>query len=130
VTSRKTAILLVDDDPSVLAPLEEGLRDYGFSVWVAADGQQALDAYRRHQKDIALVLMNIRMPSLDGPRLVTGLRRLNPQIRCCFMSGHIGHDTEIAANTRVLTKPFGLSEIVRILRQILGIPIPQEPVEC
>ena len=52
---------------------------YGFTVWSAANGPAALEVYRRQQDDIAVVLLDVRMPGLDGPQTLAELQRLNPR---------------------------------------------------
>jgi CheY-like chemotaxis protein len=47
-------------------------------VWLAAGGQEALDLYQRHREAIDVVLLDVRMPGLDGPQTLAALRALNP----------------------------------------------------
>jgi CheY-like chemotaxis protein len=89
-TRRKYGILVVDDEPGVRGVLNIAMRQQGFAMWVATNGQEALDLYWRHHKTIDVVLMDVRMPGLDGPQTLAALQQLNPQIRCCFMSGDLG----------------------------------------
>src|SRR5262249_45350297 len=48
------------------------------------------EAYRRHGRAVAAVLLDVRMPGLDGPQTLAALRRLDPAVRCCLMSGEPG----------------------------------------
>jgi DNA-binding NtrC family response regulator len=116
---RAHGILIVDDEAAVRGLLNIGMRQEGFAVWVAADGQEALDVYRRHQEAIDVVLLDVRMPGLDGPHTLVALQALNPQIRCCFMSGELGSYTaerlhELGA-LAFFQKPFHLAETARVL---------------
>jgi len=126
VTSRGVAreygILVVDDEDYVRDVLDVGLRQRGFAVWLAASGREAIDAYGCHRQDIDVVLMDVRMPRVDGPRTLAALQELNPKIRCCFMTGDLGSYTEeglrgLGAAT-VLTKPFRLAEVAQLLREV------------
>jgi CheY-like chemotaxis protein len=117
---RGHGVLVVDDDADVRDALDAGLRREGFAVWLAADGQAALDLYRNHSETIDVVLLDVRMPGLDGPQTLAALQQLTPQIRCCFMTGYLGsHSTQelrrLGADA-VLMKPFHLSEVARVLR--------------
>src|SRR4051812_26454959 len=85
--SRACGILIVDDEMCMRDVLNIGMRNYGFAVWLAADGQEALDVYRRHHEAIDVVLMDVRMPGLDGPQTLAGLQAQNPQGRRLFMGG-------------------------------------------
>lgn len=83
-------ILVVDDDQLLLGLLRTVLLRQGFRVWTSPSGHDALDLYRSHQETIDLVLLDVCMPGLDGPRTLGELRRLHPPVRACFMSGHTG----------------------------------------
>ena len=130
----RPGILVVDDDAAVRFLLDVGLQQYGFAVWQAADGQEALEVYQQEHAEIDLVLLDIRMPRLDGPQTLAALLRLNPQIRCCFMTGHAGsysHDQLLRLGAAlIISKPFQLAELAEILAKLIGhtFPGPPKPV--
>jgi CheY-like chemotaxis protein len=119
---RKYGILVVDDEEAVRGVLNIGMSHQGFAVWLAANGQEALDLYRRHRQGIDVVLMDVRMPGLDGPQTLAELQQLNPQVRCCFMSGHLGSYTEWKlcdlGALAVLQKPFRPAEVAQVLWEL------------
>src|SRR5438552_2455699 len=94
VRPRSCGLLVVDDQGSVGDVLDVGFRQQGFTVWRAVNGWEALDLYRRYGQMIDVVLLDVCMPGLDGPRTLAALQELNPQIRSCFMSGDLGHYDE------------------------------------
>jgi CheY-like chemotaxis protein len=106
----------------MLCLLKAALPRYGFAVWSAANGPAALEVYRRHQDDIDVVLLDVRMPGLDGPQTLAELQRLNPEVACCFMSGFAGNysDEDLLARgaRHCFSKPFHLDEIARSLGQV------------
>jgi CheY-like chemotaxis protein len=130
-SSSPIGILVVDDEAPVRALLEAGLRQYGFTLWMAPDGYQALEIYRQHQDAIALVLLDVRMPGLDGPQTLARLRQIRPEVRCCFMSGHTGAYSEQGlldlGAVHVFRKPFQLAELVQTLRWLADVPEPPPP---
>ena len=135
VTSqRKPGILVVDDDDAVRAILDIGLRQYGFAVWLAASGQEAVQIYQQNGSAIDAVLLDVRMPGLDGPHTLDALAQLNPQIRSCFMTGQSGcysRDQLLKlCGTHVFQKPFQLAEVAQVLGTLVGSPLPgsQGPV--
>ena len=87
---RQRGILVVDDDATVRTMLDIGLRHHGFAVWLAAGGQEAVEVFRRHGQAIDIVLLDVRMPGLDGPQTLAALQQIDPRVRCCFMSGESG----------------------------------------
>ena len=119
-TPRAYGILIVDDEPGVRGVLKVAMSEQGFSVWLAASGPEALDLYRRIHEAIDVVLMDVRMPGLDGPETLAALQNLDPQVRCCFMSGELGKYTEERlldmGALAIIPKPFQLEEVNRVLR--------------
>jgi CheY-like chemotaxis protein len=122
-TTRKPAILVVDDDAGVRNLLNAVLWQQGFMIWLAGNGLHALELYQELAAKIDLVLMDVRMPGLDGPQTLAALQRLNPDVGCCFMTGDSGPYTEEELLARgavaVLHKPFHLTEVAQLLRQLV-----------
>lgn len=121
--SARVTILVVDDEPAILDLLSRALSSSGFDVRLAVGGDQAVQVYERNRDSIALVLIDVRMPGLDGPNTLVAIRKLNPHVRFCFMSGGTGKyaETDLLAlgASHVLAKPFrSLDELAHTLRQI------------
>jgi CheY-like chemotaxis protein len=116
-------VLVVDDDTLVRESLGSALRRSGFTVHLAASGQEAIEVYRRHGGDIDVVLLDLRMPGMDGPQTLVVLRELNPTVRCCFVTGYIeGYSREellAMGADDLLFKPVGTAEVVQTLRRLL-----------
>ena len=116
----KPGVLVVDDSAHVRDLLKAGLDRDGFQVWLAADGREALARYREHRHEIAVVLLDVRMPGLDGPATLDGLRAVAPDVPACFMSGDTGNygtDELIRRGAScVVAKPFRLDLLAAVLR--------------
>src|SRR5207248_1562218 len=112
-------VLIVDDESAVRTVLEVALRRTGFAAWQAATGREALELYARQREAIDLVLLDVRMPDWDGPQTLAALRRLDPDVRCCFLTGDAGTYTEgellALGAIMVLDKPFHLDELMEAL---------------
>lgn len=121
-----TGILAVDDEPVVLAVLEARFRIEGYKPWLAGYGHQAIELYRRHREEIALVLLDVQMPGMDGPRTLIALQNLYPTVPCCFMTGNPTPYTEESllrlGALRVFRKPFAFSEVIDTLNKLAGRP--------
>jgi anti-anti-sigma factor len=119
-------VLVVDDEAAVRAVLGAGLGWHGFTVWLAATGQEALDLYREHRAGIGLVLLDVQMAGLSGPETFAALQRLDPGARCCFMSGDPWPHTEEGllqlGAVRFFHKPLVLEEVAEALRLVLACP--------
>lgn len=121
-TTQQQGIMVVDDEECVRSVLNIALRLQGFAVRLAASGAEALDLYRSHRETIDLILLDVRMPGLDGPQTLGALKELNPEIRCCFMSGDCGSYTAEELRSlgaaSVFPKPFRLDDMVYVLREL------------
>ena len=116
----KPGVLVVDDEHMVRIMVQLGLERNGFDVWLARNGREAIDLYRRHTEEIAVVLLDVRMPGLDGLQTLEVLRELNPEVLACFMSGDTGayEPEELLQRgaAYVIAKPFRLDDLANILR--------------
>jgi CheY-like chemotaxis protein len=112
-------VLVADDEPAVRHLLLATLPTYGFGVLSAADGSQAVEVYRRHHPGVALMLLDVDMPGLDGPRAFAHLRQIDPGLRCCFMSGFAA---EALRRPPVLAGRFGPAHVsVAGMPDVLGV---------
>jgi len=128
----KLGVLVADDEHIVRITVRLGLERIGFDVWLASDGREAIDLYREHRKDIALVLLDVRMPDLDGPQTLDALRELDPEVLVCFMTGDTAPYEPEELTQRgaafVIAKPFHLDELTNILRLVAdGVPVDRRP---
>jgi DNA-binding response OmpR family regulator len=116
----KPVVLVVDDEHMVRIMVQMGLEQNGFDVRLARNGREAIDLYRRHAESIAVVLLDVSMPGLDGLETLTVLRELNPDVVACFMSSESGvwHPENLLQRgaAYVIPKPFRLDDLASILR--------------
>ncbi len=117
-------VLLAEDEPVIRDLLGHLLRGKGFAVWSAADGREALEVYGRHRAEIRAVLLDVHMPRLDGPQTLQALRRIDPGVRCCFITGSAGGSEEEALRalgpSAVLHKPCTPEELADALRDAMA----------
>lgn len=122
MTSR---ILLVDDEPLVLLALSRLLRNRGFEVLTADDGIEALETLEREKIDI--VLSDVCMPRMDGPRLISAMREHRPPILCpvVMLTGY-GDSSDQALRElgalAVVGKPIASGELLNVLERCLQAP--------
>jgi CheY-like chemotaxis protein len=113
--SRAPGILVADDDPMLLPLLQLVLKARGFTVWAAPTGLHAVELYSRHHGAIDLVLLDVRMPGLDGPQTLAALRRLDAGVTCCFMTGfagsYSGDELHALGACRCFEKPFQVQQL-------------------
>ena len=119
-TSEKPGVLVVDDEHMVRIMVQLGLERNGFDVLLARSGPEAIDIYRGHAEEIAVVLLDVCMPGLDGLETLEVLRELNPDVVACFMSSESGvcHPERLLQSgaAHVIPKPFRPDELASIVR--------------
>ncbi len=77
-------ILLVDDEPDVTYTIQKILEDYGFKVDSFNDPILALNNYKAYFYD--LVILDIKMPTMDGFELYMKIRDMDPKVKICFLT--------------------------------------------
>jgi CheY-like chemotaxis protein len=124
---RIPGILIADDMALILTLLKIELEIRGFKVWLAVDGDDALDLYRTHSGEINLVLLDVHMPGMDGPNTLEALQRFNPDVVACFMTGNAGAYTDEELLERgaawVFRKPFRAAEVADMLYEMASHPV-------
>jgi len=120
---RRPGVLVADDMGLILTLLKFALEAHGFAVWLAVDGDDALDLYRRNRTEIDLVVLDVQMPGLDGPHTLAAIRRLDPDVLACFMTGapepYSRDDLLARGAARVFDKPFVPVDLARTLTDVL-----------
>jgi CheY-like chemotaxis protein len=126
--ARNVGILIADDMAVILSLLKFECESHGLNAWLAVDGDDALDLYRKHRDEIDVVLLDVQMPGLDGLQTLKALQRLNPHVVACFMTGNAGSYTEEdlkgCGAARVFSKPFHPGDVVTTLQQLAPFPPP------
>jgi DNA-binding response OmpR family regulator len=116
-------ILIVDDEPSIVVPIQFLMEQQGYSVLVAENGEDALDAIYKYKPD--LILLDIMLPRIDGYE-VCEIVRLNPEYRdtkIIFLTAK-GREVEIAKGLSLgadayIIKPFSNTELVAKVKELL-----------
>ena len=117
------SVLVVEDEAALGAAVAEALRDAGFEVERAGDGQEALDQIETRAYD--LIICDLKMPRLDGPAFHRELIARHPMLarRVIFVTGDVaGTDAERfleESGCRWLAKPFRLRDLLRVARELV-----------
>ena len=122
-------ILIADDNQQITSILANYARREGFEPVVALDGQQALELFEQHEKNIDVVLLDVMMPKLDGFEVCRELRRRSmvPIIMVTARGEDFGRimGLDIGADDYIL-KPFSAGEVMARVRAILRRVQPRE----
>ena len=113
-------ILVVDDEPQMRRALSAGLRANGFTVELAASGEEALDRLALVRPDV--VLLDLTLPGIDGLEIVSRIREWSPVPIIVLSARESERDKVIALDRGAddyLTKPFGMPELLARIRVAL-----------
>ncbi|HEY9819778.1 MAG TPA: response regulator [Candidatus Sericytochromatia bacterium] len=123
-TGHGELILVVDDEDSIRQITKSSLEKSGYKVLIASDGIEAIVLYTQHKKEISVVLIDMMMPSMDGPNTIRVLQKINPQVKIIGVSGLVSNDKmiELLGNSvkTFLPKPYTSSELLKHLQVVLN----------
>ena len=116
-------ILIVDDEPNVVVPIQFLMEQQGYRVMIAERGEDALDLIYHYKPD--LVILDIMLPGMDGYE-VCEIIRLNPNyqdVKIIFLTAK-GREVEIAKGLALgadayITKPYSNAELVAKVKELL-----------
>ena len=113
------SVLIVDDEESMRHLLSVILRDHGYEARAVSNGEDALKELAA--RDYDLVLSDVRMPRMDGLKLLREVQRIRPDLTFIVMSAYGTHDTAIEAMKAgaydYVSKPFKPDEVVLVLKK-------------
>ncbi len=118
---RGTAVLVVEDDPRVLAATGDALEELGLRTIRCL---QSADAHTllRENPDVGLIVSDVLMPGMTGPELVASIRDDYPGLPVLFVTGYAGDIDTAAAfgGNMVLRKPFTLASLGKAVGTLLA----------
>ena len=124
-SSRGTeTVLLVEDDLTARDVVREVLQSRGYTVLEANGSNEALEIGERHvSRPIHLMLADVVMPEMSGPRLADRLACLYPKMKVLYMSGHtdaaVARHVKLSRDVPYLQKPFAAEVLARKVRELL-----------
>jgi two-component system, cell cycle sensor histidine kinase and response regulator CckA len=120
-----TAVLLVDDNADLVDTCEMMLVERGFRVLKTGNGREAVELCERNQSGVALAIVDLKLPGLDGPATIEALIGRSPGIKVVSVSGetlspYFGRLASLGVR-HFLPKPFGVDDLMETIRD-LSIP--------
>ena len=117
-------ILLVDDDPTIRELGKDILGLKGYQVLTAENGIEALQVYQEHDREIALIILDMVMPKMSGRETFHALRKLNPELKIILSSGYSQeHELRDLLEQRVeafIPKPYNVQKFLSTVETTLG----------
>ncbi|OPY90323.1 MAG: Blue-light-activated protein [Syntrophus sp. PtaU1.Bin208] len=121
-------ILAVDDEPFIRVLYKSTLESYGYKVYTAINGEDALSVYAEKGDAIQVVILDLNMPGMSGKQFLHELLLMSPSARVIIASGYVT-DAEIkdlreAGAMGFIDKPHKISDLLAKVREVLDLPSP------
>ncbi|WP_164117037.1 response regulator [Sphingorhabdus sp. Alg239-R122] len=116
-------LLLVEDEAMVRAVAQRALERQGYTVLTANDGEEGLERLRSNA-EIDLVISDVVMPNMDGPKMAEQIRQTYPELPILFMSGYAEEQLRKSidiSNMHFLPKPFSVTQIAEAVQEALTL---------
>jgi PAS domain S-box-containing protein len=116
-------VLLVEDETEVRELTKNLLKEYGYKVITAVDGQDGIEEFTIHEDKIQLVLLDVIMPKKNGKEVYDALHKIRPDIKVLFMSGYPGDIIYkrglLDRGLPYIEKPTSPEKLLRKIREVL-----------
>ncbi len=116
-------ILVAEDDPTVRKITTRTLRDAGYTVLAACDGEEAMRLFEENRGSISLVLLDVIMPKMTGHEVHRRLQQLAPNVKVVFCTGYdreTAHcDNLVNEDIPLVQKPFTAHTLLSVVRKVL-----------
>jgi two-component system, cell cycle sensor histidine kinase and response regulator CckA len=103
---REIVVLLAEDDPVVRLMLERLLKQGGYDLVVAEDGQEALQKSDEHKGRIDILVADVQMPGMTGADLAKEMRKSRPELRVILLSASTQGLLVLDSTWHFIQKPF------------------------
>jgi two-component system cell cycle sensor histidine kinase/response regulator CckA len=104
-------ILLAEDEPGVRNLLQRLLHAWGYRVFPARNGREAMEISDEHKGEIDLLVSDVTMPEMDGPELAQRLKSKRPRLRVILLSGYSHTRIVLQRGWKFIQKPFQPQEL-------------------
>lgn len=122
-TRGSETVLLAEDDEWSRGMLSAVLRQYGYRVIEAADGEEAVEKFRQHRDEVNILVFDVVMPKLNGEKAYDAIIAEHPGVRALFMSGYaadmIHGQGLLREGAGFITKPITPALLLKKVRDIL-----------
>lgn len=116
-------ILVVEDEDDVRRLTVRVLKKQGYNVLEASSVDEALRLCKEHEHPIHMILTDVVMPGMNGPRLAEELIPLHPKMKVLYMSGYTNHvivrQGILGDGANYIQKPFTIDGLMRKMREVL-----------
>ena len=116
-------LLLAEDEEELRHLFRSILEENGYSVFEAADGEEAMETFNANKNAIELMILDVIMPRRNARDVYEAVKKERPDMKFLFVSGHgqetINQSGIQGENITILTKPASLPQFMKTVREIL-----------
>src|SRR5579883_1457070 len=116
---KRPSVLVVDDEPAIVALLTAALEMERISAAGAHGASQACQLFSEHNNTIQVLVTDVLMPDVDGIELAQRIRQQKPEIKVLFVSGYCAAYEAAMRGHDCVPKPFRPADIVAKVRLLL-----------
>ena len=116
-------LLIIDDEKHIRLLYEEEFKDEGYKILTASNGREGLDVFKHHQEEIDLILLDIKMPEMDGAEFLREIREVNTTIPILISTAYgdyVQQDFSAWLSNGYAVKSGDLSELKAKVKETLG----------
>jgi len=122
--NEKIKVLIADDEVEFASTLSTRLQLRGYTTIIANSGEETLDAISQQEPDV--VLLDLKMPDLDGLEVLAQLRQTNKDLKVIILTGHgsfaSGNEGMALGAYDYIMKPVDLSLLIEKIKEASGTP--------
>ncbi len=116
-------IMVVDDEEDIRNVTKEILEHYGYQVFLAKDGKEAVDSFREKSEEIDLVVLDLTLPYMKGEDVMRRIMEMRPDTRVIVSSGSPDEERmkmliKLGAKA-FIKKPYPFEKLLRLIREVL-----------
>jgi CheY-like chemotaxis protein len=123
-TGNGETILISDDELAIREIIKITLENHNYRVLTTTDGAEAVASLAQNKDKVALVIIDMAMPVMDGPAAMRALRTICPNIPILAISGRVEYSQTLEdreeAPVKFLAKPFTTEQLLQVLHDVLG----------
>jgi two-component system cell cycle sensor histidine kinase/response regulator CckA len=112
-------ILFVDDEIKQLRLMQRFLEESGYHVLIAKDGVEAVELYARRKDEIALVIMDLGLPNMNGFEALKAMKETTPHVKAIVATAYLPSRAEASEWSAVILKPYKLDDVLKQISYVI-----------
>ena len=115
-------LLIIDDEKHIRLLYEEEFKDEGYQTLTASNGREGLDVFKQNQEEIDLILLDIKMPEMDGAEFLREIREINTEVSILISTAYgdyVQQDFSAWLSNGYIVKSGDLSELKAQVKEML-----------